>query len=328
VRIENNSFLPTTATTGTYYGIGYEVANTSHNQILIRGNSYIQPVAAQTAVHVPVALFASNGPMTNVRIEDNNFYLNPHVSGSFIGLLASSASAPATGIVISGNSMRSSGAGPGAGIIHLGAVETLVTGNSIRADSLVSMGSAPGGACSVLISNNLLFGRILPGPCGGGVTAVGNSDQHGYGVLTGVPANLVRAYRNAGVTFTAGTNLILVYNVENVDLAGSYDTGTGTFLTQVAGWFRVRACARMSATNFAAGDTADIAIISGASNLALNRVVSGGSSSFTNCVEDLIRLGPAGTFQVQVSASGAANTRTISGTGTYSTYLSVERVSD
>jgi hypothetical protein len=156
---------------------------------------------------------------------------------------------------------------------------------------------------------------------------VGNSADSAF-IGIGKAPILVRAYRNATQTFTAGTETAVVYNTVDLDNGGNFDTSNGSFVAPVGGVYRARACVRHLVSGFAAGDTADITMKVNGTAWAASKVVSGGSTGFSNCVEDLVVMAAGSTLQTFVNASGVANTRTIVAITKAMTYFSIERVSD
>jgi hypothetical protein len=331
VRIENNLFTAM-LTSGSLpaSGIYSVVGSNSFQRIAIRGNVF-QYSGGTNSSFSAVYLGATNGngAMADIRVENNDI----SVVGSLIGptpisIFSSPTSLqPARGVVVSGNSLRNNG---GFGVALQGVFDAQVTGNSLEATaSALSLQPAGGLACGAMVTGNRFRSSkaTIASVCAGNSVLTHNTDD---GALAGMGRTSVaiRAYRNGNQTFTAGTDTVLLYNAEDTDYGGNFDTSTGSFTAPFSGLYEIRACARFSATNFAPGDTAHITLDSGGDGLALQRVVSGGTSSFQGCVADLVVLTSGAVVRAVVDASGAATTRTVSGTGRYSSFFSVERVSD
>jgi hypothetical protein len=337
VRIESNLFTATGVSFSTGGVLSPAGAN-SFQRITIRDNVFQYTGTSTAHFHgIMIGASAGNGPVEFIRIENNDFSSN--VGGDDINVFSPGAAlAPARGVVISGNSMRHSSS---AGGIHLFSVlDAQVSGNSIQGDFFTTAGAVTVEGsmtlpCGATVTGNHFRGTraLIGSECKANTVLSGNTDD-GQTTGWGPPAGMgkvgvaVRAYRGGNQTFTAGTETVLVYNNEDADYGGNFDPATGTFTALVAGLYKIRACARFSTANFAAGDTADITLVSGSIAFAFQRTPAGGSTSFTSCVEDTIALGGGQAVQATVNASGTANSRTVSGTGKYSSFFSARKISD
>jgi hypothetical protein len=272
------------------------------------------------------------GTLDSVRIENNDFLLTSSGWGSAVILLADAATTPSRGLVINGNTMRSS-VGPWAyGALLSGTLDAQVTGNTIYATgSPVSLLPGAATSCGVTITANSFRGGYVPsvtGICKANSVVVGNTASK-PDLNIGKSPILVRVYRNGNQSFIAGTDTVLVYNAKDVDNGTNFDTGTGTFVAPVSGVYRARACVRFAMSSYAAGDTADVSLrVNGTTNSTTSRIVSGGNTALTNCADDLVVLASGNTLQVVVNASGAATTRQIIALQKSFTYFTIERVSD
>jgi len=330
VKIDGNSFVSSVTAAGTYYGIVAEGSSLDH--ITIRNNSY-QATNSATPTHVPILVRVSNtsNVMSDVRVDSNDIALN---TGSSNGAISFDASASLSrGIVVNHNSVRAAGT-TAVGIKFLGNFEAHVGGNAISGPGTsISANSRGSGACSLTISgNSSSVGKLsLLNACRTGSVVTGNRDQRAVDASSiggmGKPAVLVRGYRNGSVDFTAGTPVVVPFNRFDVDNGGNYDVRVDGFVTPNPGVYRVRACVRFDGANFAEGESADVELAGTGISYAFNRVVAGGSD-FHSCVDDLLSLSASAIVQVKVSASGTNGRRTILGLGRYSSFFSVERVSD
>jgi hypothetical protein len=330
VRIEDNLFRSVQVTAGTYYGIYSVTGANAFASIFIRGNS-AQISGSTFSVFNPVSLQVTSGSGTieNVRVESNDFFLNSAMQGAFVTLNAASSTFASSGIVVSGNTMRSLASSIPTGISVTGGYDVQVTGNAIAALTNTVL-LAPGAAtnCSATITGNMMkFGATSLGTCAANSVVAANSNNQS-GARVGKASVAVRAYRSGSQNFTAGTAATLLFNVEDADNGANFDVTTGTFTAPAAGLYRARACARISTTNFASGDTADVALNVGGATWAFGRIGATGGTQFTSCVDDLVVMAKGATLQATVNASGTANTRSVSGSGRYSTYLNIQQISD
>jgi hypothetical protein len=341
VRIEDNLFTFNSTGSGSRDGIDADPA-AALQRITIRGNAFTYNGGTGIAFY-PVNLRFQSGTIADtIRVENNDFSIVqlPTTGAPVIRLewQYTGTPIPARGVVVSGNSIRGN---VQYGIQLWGAYDAQVTGNTVEAGtypvvvyqySLASCGATVtgnrfSGSQATWVDANCKANTLLAGNTSNlAVTLVGGSFVTAAGM--GKAAVAVRAYRSGSQNFTAGTDTALLYNTEDVDNGSNFDPATGTFTAPLAGVYDIRACARVNSTNFTAGDTADITLKTAGSNFSLNRSVSGGSSSFTVCTNDLVVLASGATVQAFVNASGAATTRTVSGTGKYSSYFSAQRVSD
>jgi hypothetical protein len=327
IRLENNAFTstansPLNTTRGIFSGSG--ISN-SYNGVTIRGN-WFQYGSANIILR-PIWMETNGQRMDNVRIEGNTI-VGPSAgtNSAYVTLLAQNTSTPSRGVIVTGNTMRTGGTVT-TGIEVKDAYGALITGNAVQATNAIVISADIASPCGASIIGNDLGGQVSVGNCGSNSVVAGNS-QNTASAGVGKAGVAVRAYRNGSQTFTAGTDAVLAFNTEDADYGNNFDPATGTFLAPTAGLYRARACARINATNFAAGDTADITLRVNSANAALNRSVSGGTSSFSGCVDDILVLSSGAPVQAIINASGTANTRTVAGTGKYSTFFSIERISD
>ncbi len=336
IRIENNLF--TANSIASSYGIVSFVAGNSFQRITIRGNVFQYSGVASNSVFSSIYFGAGSGTgsMDFVRIENNDISVAAAGGAANqvqISLFQSPfAPAPSRGIVINGNSIRSTGP---QGINVGGAFDAQISGNSVETNTEPSaytirvrqVGSL---SCGATVTGNRVRGsKILVEPqCSANTVLSGNTDN-GSPAGMGKVGVAVRAYRGGNQTFTAGTESVLVYNNEEVDYGANFDPATGLFTAPIAGLYKIRACARINATNFAVGDTADVSLYSGTAAFALQRTVfGGGSTSFTTCAEDAVALASGAVVKATVFASGTANTRTVSGLGKYSSFFTARKISD
>jgi hypothetical protein len=327
VRIENNLFTSTNTAVGNYYGV-YSTLSSSFSRIIIRGNSF-QIAGSGSAAYFPISLQATSGTMDYVRVESNDIFLNSSSTGSYISLNAGPSSVASRGMVVSGNTMRSTAGSIPTGIMVTGAYDAQITGNAIQAlTSTILLAAGASGSCGATITaNDLRGGHVDIGTCYSNSLLAANTQNGAPTAGMGRAAVVVRAYANGVQTFTAGTDTPVAFGNEDADYGGNFDTTSSTFTAPSYGVYRIHACVRFMTTNFAAGDTADLALRVNTTNWAVTRAVSGGTSGFTTCTEDLLVLATGDSVQAVANASGAATTRTITGAKSF-TYFGAERISD
>jgi len=242
------------------------------------------------------------------------------------------------GIVVSGNVMRTVQSSQNA-IFVAGTSNGLIK-NNVLVGYTMSIGvTGPSPGCSAAVMGNVTSDSpVINSGCAQNTVVTGNSDNRpgvlGSSSLIGKAGVLVRAHRTGTQSFTAGTGsgsgAYVVFNTEDVDNGRNYSEGIGVFTAPVAGYYHAHACVRFNAAGFGATESANLSFeIPGASiTPSLNRTTSGGSAdTFTSCVDDVIQLASGAGLQVFVSSNGSG-TRSLSGTGVYSTYLYVTQVSD
>jgi len=333
LRFEGNQFLLANPSgLSSAYSVYAPLGANSFDHIVIRGNQFVTSgVPGATAVNVDLEVTSGQGTINFVRVEGNDFYIASGLPGVNAAYLRSqSSTVPSVGNVISGNTVR--GTNTFAYAFYLaGMLDVLVTGNATQAVAAgVKLDRGAATSCGAFVIGNSFRSYGAPSidsACLPNSIVTGNSANQAS-ASTGKAAVLVHAYKNTNQDFTAGTPAPLTFNVVDFDNSASFTPSTGTFVAPAGGVYRVHACARFRNTNYAADDSADIYITVAGVNWALNRVSAGGNGSMTSCTEDLVKANSGDAINVMVNATGAANTRTINGTGRYSTSISIERVSD
>ncbi len=325
VRIESNQFLlANTSAVGTS-GIYSYRTSTAFDRVAIRGNAFVFSAGAGVGA-TPIDLESSSAAINYVRIENNDmsFSTPPHSPSYPIVVSSSAGTNVCLGLVINGNTVRSTTPFSGVDILLSGVADVSMSGNVLQTGGLQMLTGGGSTPCLGTVIGNVSRGTFQSASCS--IQSAGNSLTSST-LPGGVPNVLVHAYRSGTQTFTVGTGTTVKFNVVDVDTGGNYNGSTGVFTAPVGGVYRVNACMRLSTSGFAAGDSS-IASIYTSTLYSLHYVTSGGSNSFSNCVSDLVNVASGDPISINMDATGATTSRSISGTGRYSTYLAIERVSD
>jgi hypothetical protein len=327
VRIENNQFLLTNTTASSFSGIYSYLTSTAFSRVAIRANSFVISGGAFEN-EAPISLRSSAATINYVRIENNDmlFTTTPHTPISYaIYVEDGTGTYSSQGLVINGNTVRSSTALSGVDVFLAGIHSFSLNGNLFQTGSLVASAGTSNPCAGVLMGNVL---ARAPSISSCSVQSAGNS-LISSSLAGGVPTVALHAYRSGSQTFTAGSGTTVKFNNVDVDSGGNYSTSTGVFTAPVGGLYRVNACLRVLTTNFTAGTDSSITnIYTTAAPYSVHYVTAGGAGTFSNCISDLVSVATGDPIQIVTDATGSATTRTISGTGRYSTYLSIERVAD
>jgi hypothetical protein len=333
IRIDDNTFNVVANNSNLRQGI-YALTAPSISDVMIRRNVFTStflPLAFE-AVYLQIANGAA-GPFKNVRVEDNIISLASSTDRPIFLVGTGNPFNTDGSVAVSGNVLTTASF-PSLQAINLTGIRAQVTNNSVTGWSTPLEVSPVGGttACGVLVSgNNFDHAPSIDAPCPSVV--VGNSTNGSQNIANGAGIGragvLVRAHLGATQNFTPGAGAQIVFGAEDLDYGSNFNPATGTFTAPATGRYRVHACARFNTTNFGPTDTADLKIVSGTSGTqTLNKVAPGGSSSsFTSCVDDIVFANSTETLQVWVDATGTG-TRSINGTGVYSTFVNIEQVSD
>jgi hypothetical protein len=319
VTIERNLFDATTGSPGSYSGIIGNVSGLAYNHLSILRNTFNQNAFASVSL---AAIMLTTGGGWSFRVEGNHVLIRNISSSPFLrvdGFMIKS--------VVTGNHFDTYGGSLTDGIRIANPTDVVISNNLIRANNPVVFTGT--GLCTAHFIGNTMSGKPDVGPCE--TASFGNNENGVVGTIgasPGRPAVLVRAHRSGNQTFTGGGDTQLIYNAETTDFGNNYDTSTGLFTAPRAGKYRVRACARFDGTNWVLGNVARMEMYrSGIGTAVAVNFVIAGPGGFSDCVDDIVSMGTGDTLSVYAGGTGIANTRTISGTGTYSTYLNIEQLS-